>query len=336
MSQAYQPPAPPEFEAALSLHRRTLVVDGHCDSILDVDRGKRSLRAHSDQGHLDFPRAREGGVGCQVFTVWPAPEYYRAPARRALSLLELQLRQFEQAPEQVQHCLTAADIQAAHQAGKLAALCNVEGGEPLEGSLELLHIFYRLGVRVMQLVWNHRNDLADGADEWESGGGLTRFGRTVVREMNRLGMVLDLSHLTPAGFYGVLELSEQPVLFTHGNCRAVHDHKRNLRDEQIKALAAQGGVFGISFVNSFMTGEGRVTAATVADHIDHAVQLLGSCAHVGYGSDFDGTETVPRGLDDVTRLPNLTAELLRRGYQEADLVQILGGNYLRVFQQVLK
>ena len=333
MSNSYQPPAPAEFAAALALHGRTLVADGHCDSILDVVAGKRSLTEAGSSGHLDFPRARRGGLGLQVFTAWPSPEHYRFPARRTFELLEHLLRQFEAAPEQVRLCRSAAEIDAAVGAGRLAALLNVEGGEVLEGSLDVLHILYRLGVRVLQPVWNYRNDLADGL-EHESGSGLTDFGRSVVREMNALGMALDLSHLPPAGFYQVLELSTQPVLFTHGNCRALYNHRRNLTDEQIRALAAQGGLFGISFVSGFMGREG-VHVGTVADHIDHVVQLLGNCDHVAYGSDFDGTDTLPVGLDDVTQLPNLTAELLRRGYGEAGLRQILGGNYRRIFAQVL-
>jgi membrane dipeptidase len=150
--------------------------------------------------------------------------------------------------------------------------------------------------------------------------------------MNRLGMALDLSHLNQPGFFEVLELSTDPVLFTHGNCRALFDHRRNLTDEQIRALAAAGGVFGVSVVDAFM-GDDQGDAGRVADHVDHAVQLVGP-DHVGYGSDFDGTTRLPRGLEDVSLLPNLTAELLDRGYDEPSLAKILGRNYLRVFERV--
>jgi membrane dipeptidase len=186
-------------------------------------------------------------------------------------------------------------------------------------------------VRILQPVWNHRNAAADGAIE-DGGGGLSGFGRELVAEMSRLGMALDLSHLNRAGFFDVLERSEAPVLFTHGNCRALHDHRRNLADDQIRALAEKGGVFGISFVNGFLTS-GRADVARVADHLERVIQLVGP-AHVAYGSDFDGTDVLPLGLESVADLPNLTAELLARGYAESDLAQILGGNYLRVFEQV--
>jgi membrane dipeptidase len=150
--------------------------------------------------------------------------------------------------------------------------------------------------------------------------------------MNRLGMAIDGSHLNERGFFDLLELSEQPVLFTHGNCRARFDFPRNLTDEQIRALAARGGVFGISVVSGFMADDG-CDLATMADHVEHAIQV-GGPAHVGYGTDFDGTSRVPTGLEDAALLPNLTAELLARGYSEGDLVAILGGNYLRIFERV--
>ncbi|MFZ5816830.1 MAG: dipeptidase [Bacillota bacterium] len=317
----------------MDLHRLYPLIDGHADSILMVLDGKRSLAQRSDLGHIDWPRAREAGVTCTVQAAYCEPVHYPLAARRVGQAIDALLGEIE-AGEGVRLALTAQDIREAHARGELAVLLNIEGAEGIHGSLALLRNYYRLGVRMMGLVWNHRNEVADGAGEEGSGGGLTRFGREVVREMNRLGMLIDLSHITAPGFFEVLELSEQPVLFTHGNCRALWEHPRNLTDEQIKALAAHGGVFGISFVNSFMNRE-VATLRTVADHIDHVCQLLGNADHVAYGSDFDGC-TPPPGLEEVTRLPHLTAELLRRGYGEAELARILGGNYLRVFEQVLR
>jgi len=321
------------LEEAAALHRRCLVIDGHADSILMVLSGERSLTERSDKGHIDWPRAREGGLACTVQAAWIDPVYYPVAPRRALEAIDGLLTQIAEA-EGVRLVLRADDVTEAHAAGELAVLLNIEGAEPLQGSLALLRSYYRLGVRMMGLVWNHRNEVAEGVGEPESGGGLTRFGREVVREMNRLGMLIDLAHITPAGFFQVLELSEDPVLFTHGNCQALCEHPRNLTDEQIRALAAKGGVFGVSFVASFM-GKETATLETVADHIDHVCQLLGNADHVGLGSDFDGA-TTPPGLEDVTCLPRLTAELMRRGYGEEDLAKILGGNYLRVFRQVLR
>ncbi|HEY3368003.1 MAG TPA: dipeptidase [Symbiobacteriaceae bacterium] len=319
---------------ALELHQRYPVVDGHADSILMVLDGKRTLAGRSELGHIDWPRALEARLACTVQVAWPAPELYPVAPRRVGESVDAILREIEAGGSSVRLALTARDIAEAHAAGQLAVLINIEGAEGIQGSLALLRNYYRLGVRMMGLVWSHRNEVADGAYEEGSGGGLTKFGREVVKEMNRLGMLIDLAHITAPGFYDVLELSEQPVLFTHGNCRALWDHARNLTDEQIKALAAKGGVFGISFVNSFMNKE-TATLKTVADHIDHVVQLLGNADCVAYGSDLDGC-TPPPGLEDVTKVPALTAELLSRGYSEPDMAKILGGNYLRVFKQVLR
>lgn len=321
---------------AAGLHRRFPVIDGHCDSILESFEGKRRLAEQSAAGHLDFPRARQGGLAAQVFALWPLGNPRDLPSRRTFELLDRLLAEVEGAPDQVLLVRTTADVERAHREGRLGAIIGIEGGEALEGSLALLHAYYRLGVRVLGLVWNHRNALADGAMEWETGGGLTRFGRRVVQEMNRLGMVIDAAHLPPAGFRDVLALSQAPVAFTHGNCRHLFDHPRNLWDDQIRALAASGGVFGISYVNAFMVAKGeRATVQTVADHVDHVCQLLGNADHVALGSDWDGTDTLPAGLEDAAALPNLTAELLRRGYGAPDLEKILGGNYLRLFRQVL-
>lgn len=319
---------------ALELHAKYPLVDGHADSILEPLEGKRKLSERSTLGHIDWARAREAGVACTVQVAWPKPEYYPVAPKRVGESLDLLLTEIAAGGPDVRLALTAADIREAHARKQLAVMLNIEGAEGIQGSLALLRNYYRLGVRMMGLVWNHRNEVADGTNEYGHEGGLSTFGREVVREMNRLGMLIDLAHIPPKGFYDTLELSQDPVLFTHGNVYKLHAHPRNLTDEQIKALAQKGGVFGISFVNTFMNKQ-TATLSTVADHIDHVVQLLGSADYVAYGSDFDGC-TPPPGLEDVTKLPDLTAELLRRGYGEADLEKILGGNFLRVFEQVLR
>jgi membrane dipeptidase len=321
----------PRFDEALALHAKHPVVDGHADSILQVVLGERTLVERSDKGHLDFPRARAGGLAATIQTAWPDPVYYPVAARRVLAMLDKLLDQVEASGGDARLAVTAADVHAAHAEGRLAVILNVEGAEALHGELAVLRVLYRLGVRVLQPVWNHRNEAADGVFSGGAGG-LTNFGRDLVREMNRLGVALDLSHLNAAGIADVLELSEDPVLFTHGNCRALFDFPRNLSDDQIRALADHGGVFGISVVDGFM-GQQQGDVTRTADHLDHAVQLVGP-DHVAYGSDFDGTSRLPTGLESVDLLPNLTAELLSRGYDESSLAKILGGNYLRVFEAV--
>jgi len=322
------------YEAALALHRSQLVIDGHADSILGVAEGKRRLTVRSDEGHLDFPRAIEAGLTCTTQAIFVEQVKSPQSAARAFSLMEMLLSEIEAASPDVILVRTAADLHRAKAERRLAVLIDMEGAAPLHGDLSLLHTFYRLGLRMMQPVWNYQTELASGAGDETSRGGLTALGRQWVREMNRLGMVIDLSHITAPGFYDVLAESTHPVLFTHGCCRSRFEHSRNLTDHQIQALAAKGGVFGVTFANLFMSKNVEaVTYRDVADHIDHAVGLVGP-RHVAYGSDFDGAMT-PIGLKSVEELPNLTAELMRRGYSESDLGLILGQNYLRVFEQVL-
>ncbi len=324
-------PRHPRFDEALALHRRYPVVDGHADSILQVLSGTRTLAVESAKGHLDFPRAREGGLSATVQAAWPAPVYYPVAAQRVMCAIDALLSQIESAPH-TRLALTATNVRSAHTSRELAVILDIEGAEALHGELALLRNYHRLGARILQPVWNHRNEAAEGVIEEGLPGGLSQFGRALVREMNSLGMMLDLSHLTPPGFRDVLDLSDDPVLFTHGNCRSLYDHRRNLTDEQIRALAARKGVFGISVVSAFM-GQERVDYRIFADHVDHVVQLVGP-EFIAYGSDFDGTDILPIGLENITLLPNATAELLARGYSDIDLAKILGGNFLRVMEVV--
>jgi membrane dipeptidase len=321
---------------AAALHREAVVVDAHVDTVLDLGPGRRSLVARSARGHVDLPRLREGGVDVQVFALFIEPPY--KPERALLRVVQLwdRLRaELEAAGTGVRLCRTAADLDAAVAAGQLAVLLSVEGGEAVGTDLAALRALHALGVRAMGLTWNERNALADGAGEERAQGGLTQFGREVVAEMNRLGMVVDVSHLCERSFWDVLAASQAPVVASHSNARALCDHRRNLSDAQIVALARSGGVMGINFYAHFIDPDPeRADIARLCDHIDHIAALVGP-EHVGLGSDFDGIERTPRGLEDVTRLPAVTEALLRRGYTDAQIKLILGGNFLRLFRQVL-
>lgn len=326
---------------ALALHYRARVVDAHADTLLQVVRGRRHLGELSSEGHVDLPRLLAGGVDLQVFAVWVDPSHQGGEALvqvvRALAAFRRELV----AEPRLQLVRSRSDLERVGQTpGRVCALLALEGAEALCGGtgaeLDVLETLYVLGVRAAGLTWNGRNALADGVEEGDSGGGLTRAGRAVVRAMNRLGMIVDIAHLAPAGVRDVLELSAGPVIASHANCRALCDHPRNLTDAQILALAARGGVLGISFVPEFLRDSppGAVHLEDVVAHIDHAVQLAGP-EHVGLGSDFDGTAQTPVELPDVRFLPRLTEALLRRGYPEPAVEAILGGNFLRVFQQIL-
>lgn len=313
-----------------------VVVDGHCDTILELFSEKRSFWDANIKGHLDWHRAKTGKINLQFMAFYIEPEFKPVGSlSRVLELLDhFHLVQAE--GEKQNHKLDV--ILTRDQLSKLGpqdfkVLLAIEGGEVLEGKLSNLRILHRLGFRSITLTWNQRNRLADGVGERESKGGLTTFGKEVIREMNRLGMLIDVSHLNEAGFWDVLELSSQPFVASHSCCRVLCNHPRNLWDDQLKALQVNGGVMGINFYPGFL-GRGKVTADRVIEHIEHAAEVAGVDS-VGLGSDFDGINKTPLGLENAALMPVISEKLLSRGWKEADVNKILGGNFLRVLAQIL-
>lgn len=325
----------PEQEVrALKLHNESLVIDTHCDTIIGVLRGSFGLGDERPDGHLDLPRMKKGGVNAQLFACYIEPPYKPTRSlRRCVQMIDAIYQQAELNSDKMAIAFTAQDILKIHQAGKIAAIISVEGGEAIEGDLGVLRMLHKLGVRAIGLTWNQRNDIADGVGEIRAKGGLTNFGVKVIHEMNRLGIVVDVSHLTKPGFWDVIAESSAPIIASHSNAEAVHAHQRNLDDEQIKALAKNGGVMGMNFAPAFVAPANQ-TIDHMLNHIDHIVQLVGP-NHVGIGSDFDGIGSTPAGLEDVSMMGNMTKGLVQRGYSDEDIVKILGGNFLRVFQQIM-
>ncbi|RLI33610.1 membrane dipeptidase [Candidatus Bathyarchaeota archaeon] len=337
-------------EHALELHRRAIVVDFHCDVVLAtlpdsaflIGGGvKRTLAERSTEGHVDIPRLLEGGVDCQVFSHFVEPIYNPIATRRMLQVMGYSLSEIEKNSDKLEVVTKAEEIYRNH-GKKISVIIGFEGGEAIDQDLRLLRMFYRLGLRRLTLCWNNRNAIADGVRWQRSKGGLTEFGASVVEECNKLGILVDVSHLTDPGFWDVLEVSKDPVIASHSNCRALCPSMRNLTDEMIKALAEKGGVIGVNYAQFFLIGreelkKGKVaTVETVVDHIDHIVEVTGSVDHVGLGSDFDGVPRVAEGLEDVSKLPNLTKSLVARGYSDQEIEKILGGNFLRVIKAVWK
>lgn len=319
------PPAP----TVMQIHRDAIVVDLHADTLLDLAAGRRTL-AGSSRGHVDLPRLRQGGVDVQVFAAFIHPREAAQGRGRVGALIAAFHQAIDRHAGEISHARTVGEIETAVAAGKIAAVLAIEnGGDAIQGEVEQIDWLYREGVRIMGLVWNQANALADGALEVRHGG-LTPLGRRVVRRMQDLGIAIDVSHLSPAAFWDVLAATRGPLLATHSNASAVHAHKRNLSDLQLRAMAARGGVVGVNFYPVFLGG---TTLDRVVAHIDHMVRVMG-IDHVALGSDFDGIRQVPQGLEDVSRLPNLTAALLARGYTPEQAQKILGGNALRVFRQV--
>ncbi|MGB9802877.1 dipeptidase [Desulfofundulus sp.] len=317
----------------LKLHHRSMVVDAHCDVLTAMEVQNRHLSEVGKGGHVDLIRLRRGGVNVVFLAAFIAPVYRERAVARALELFDRFYAEMEANRKELMLVTCFDDIAAARDSGKIGVLLAIEGGEALGGRLEVLRMFYRLGVRSLTLTWNGRNELADGVAEEGTRGGLTVFGREVVREMNRLGMLVDVSHLSEAGFWDVLEVSTAPVIASHSNTRHVCNHRRNLSDDQIRALAARGGVIGLCFCPEFVHPS-EPSLDKLLDHVDHMV-ALGGVNCVGIGSDFDGIKNVTPGLEDISCLPSLTRALWQRGYRDEEISAILGGNFLRVFQQVL-
>ncbi len=334
-------------EYALKLHRTALVVDTHCDTLkcfcpeftrvrdaMWIDRSARGLGGRGNTGHVDIPRLQEGGVNCQVFAISAIRE--RGPPfalRTALNMLDVFYAECDANKDTITPVTSYEEVLNATAEGKVAALLSVEGADVIEGSMGALRVLYRLGVRMVGLVHSLRNQLADGVTDSCTGGGLSEFGVQVVEELERLGVLIDVSHLSDTGFWDVIDVTKRPIMASHSNSRAVCDHVRNLTDEQIQVLADRGGVMGINFAPAFVHPT-HATVARVVDHIDHIVELVGA-DHVGLGSDFDGIRSTPVGLEDASRMPNITAELIHREYAETAVRKILGENHLRVLKEVV-
>ncbi|MDA8193175.1 MAG: dipeptidase [Thermaerobacter sp.] len=306
------------------------VVDTHADSLGDVVRGVRRLGERSQSGQLDFPRMEAGGGTIQFLSCWVEAEYKPERAGlRQLQYLDAFWRETEANRGKVEAVLGTADWLRVLQTNVLGVIPSVEGAEAVGTDPAMVRILYRLGVRLMSLTWNQRNALADGAGEDPGGGGVSRAGREILREMNRVGMVIDVSHLAEAGFWDVLEISSAPVIASHSNCRRLAQHRRNLSDGQIRALAQNGGVQGITFVRPFLGA--AADRDRVIDHIIHVLTVTGDDRHVGLGSDFDGVEDPVPGLEDVTRLPQLADRMSERGLPDTTIRRVFGQNYQDFF-----
>ena len=313
------------------------VLDSHCDTPTQIVRG-RDLSKDNENAHIDIPKLKRGGVDAAFFALY-------IPARLSENAAyECALRQYEAVKDVVQSnpcsvafALTEAQAHENKANGLFSVFLGLENGSPIGHSLERLQEFYDKGVRYMTLCHSKDNQICDSCAGNNTWGGLSPFGREVVAEMNRLGMLIDVSHVADDTFYDVLECSTSPVVATHSCCRALADHPRNMTDDMIKALAAKGGVIQINFYPVFLQDDYELESQSsvipsytrIADHIDHVVELVG-IDHVGIGSDFDGIEVAPDGLEDVSKMPVLFDELRRRGYSEDDLAKLASRNFFNV------
>jgi membrane dipeptidase len=341
---------PERADHVARLHRTAIVVDAHNDSLRAIEVGDprynplpdgpprpRRMWTRGESGHWDFVRALEAGQTAQVTNLLVPRPRHGPYARTSLKSYERALADLEQAPELALLATSVADVERAKREGKVALILALEGAEAIEGDLEMLALYRRLGVRLVGLTWMYRNELGEG--NWEdTGAGLTPFGREAIRAMNELGMAVDVAHATERTFWDTLETSEATVLCSHGSCRSLvkdfddHAPSRYLSDEQMRALAAQGGVLGIFFSANRELADPNAGVDDFARFFAHAAEVMGP-RHVGLGSDLDGGFPPP-GLDDISALPRLTGALIDVGFSDEELVGILGTNWLRVFGEV--
>lgn len=311
-----------------------MFVDFHCDTLYLLTEKDIDIAERNSESHIDVQRLIEGDVHLQVFAAFVEPKYMRKNAATMVLKMIDKMYQLIEKTDKFKLILNADDINSAKNENKIGALLSIEGGEALEGDISLLRIFYKLGIRALTLTWSLRNDLGDGVDGAESSG-LTDFGKQVVKEMNNLGMIVDVSHLNERGFWDVIDISEKPIIASHSDCKSLCRHKRNLKDEQIKAIAQKGGVIGINFAPHFLRDDGKATIDDVLNHIDHISELVGT-KYVGFGSDFDGIDKTPEGLHDVSCFPKLLDGLKNRGYTNEEINNICHGNFENLIKQILK
>ncbi len=365
---------------ALAIHRRSYIFDGHNDLPWTVrEKASRSfdtldISKPQPEIHTDIERLRQGGVGAQFWSVYVPSHTAESGVAHQMTLeqigiVEAMLKRY---PETFEMALTSEDVKRIRQQGKIASLIGVEGGHAIDNSLEKLKRLFDLGARYMTLTHSDSLDWADSCSDKVKCGGLSEFGKAVVGEMNRMGMMIDISHVSPATMQAAMDASAAPIIFSHSSARGVADHPRNVPDEILKQLPADGGLVMVNFYSGFVVPASientrkmfehsrelrqkygddedairKETAAyraqfpvtpgsvhDVADHIDHIVRVAG-IEHVGIGSDFDGIGTVPKQLEDVSMYPVLTQVLLDRGYTESQIHKIMSENILRVMEAV--
>jgi membrane dipeptidase len=377
--------------SAQSVHKSAIVIDTHADTPGRFVDDSFDPGTDAGTGHWDFKKVHQGNLGAEFFSIWVDPEQHKGHyTRRALDMIDSVYETARRHPDEMTMAYSVRDIRAARLGPhpKLAALLGVEGGHAIEGDIRVLRDFYRLGVRYMTLTWSNSNELGQSSGDVKMGdngkpkdSGLTDLGREAVREMNHLGMMVDISHVSDNSFYQALVVSRAPVIASHSSSRAITNHARNMTDDMLVALARNGGVAQVNFncgfiSNDFLAAEKaynlqhpeaskrarelwlspktpereaelerlqeeyrkavpRPPFSALMEHFDHMIKVAG-VDHVGIGSDFDGVECLPEGMDGVQDLPKITADLLGRGYSPSDVQKVLGGNLLRVFAEVEK
>lgn len=330
-------------EAASKLHKASLLIDGHNDlpwmlrekgdltlSITDLSKPQKDF-------HTDIPRLREGNMGAQFWSVY-VPVSDLAPYKTTVTQIEVVHTLTKKYPDVFEIALTSDDVERVYKNGKIASLIGVEGGHSIENSMDKLRDLFAKGARYMTLTHSKNTPWADSCTDKPKNNGLSKFGEEVVHEMNKLGMFVDISHVSADTMRHVLRITKAPVIFSHSSSYTVRPHPRNVPDDVLKMMKDNGGVVMVNFYSGFVCAGSRMTkractVGTVVDHIDQIVKMAG-IEHVGIGSDFDGVPELPAQLTDVSYYPYITQELLNRGYSPSDIKKILGENLMRAFKKM--
>ncbi len=325
-------------QKAKELHYTSFVVDLHTDALYFHTTGKKDITKCSQILEVDIPRLQEGGVDGQVFAIWPNPKLLqnKSYAKFVYTAIDTFKQICQRESAKISLALSPEDVYKLAAQNKIAGILAIEGGHALEGRVDMLDSFYNQGVRLLTITWNNSNELADAElDTNKPNNGLSNLGIQTIKRMNELGIIIDVSHASEKSFWDIIKTSQAPVIVSHSGVRALRNHKRNLTNKQIMAIAQKGGVIGIIFRPSNL---GKIPEKTsiddILDHIDYVVRLVG-VDFVALGSDFDGLmERPPKGLEDASKFPNITYCLKKRWYSDNDIKKILGENFLRVWEEV--
>ena len=359
------------------LHSRAIVSDLHNDLISKIFDDGVDIGIRNQTTHLDIPKINEGGIDFLLCAAWPSPkiEHYHQ-SKHVFDMIDGFFSALDKYPGKIELALTAADIRRITATDKIAVMVSIEGGQAIEEDLAMLRMFHRIGVRSLTLTWMNNTKWADSSNPNRAKfgtkyfqkipvhNGLTDFGRKVIREMNRLGMIVDVSHASDKTTWDVLEVSTKPIIASHSSAYGVSAHFRNINDDLLRAIAKNNGVIGVNFYPSYVDKEfnnrlkkelsllvkpgdsatriqrteaGRLAApplSLIMEHINYMVKVAG-IDHIALGSDFDGIEYTPQGLEDGTKLINITRELVRQGYLDEDILKIMGGNVMRVIEEII-
>ena len=343
-------------EQTQRVHESAIVIDTHIDTITHLLWHDHEFNERLTDARVDIPLLREGGIDAAFFAIWVDDKY--EALRYTLRGIDVMFRTIDKYPDDLVIALTTADVEQAKREDKVAVLLSIEGGRALSDDLGVLRQLYKLGIRSTTLCWGDATSWIDSCND-EPHGGLTDFGRDIVAEMNQVGMIPDISHVSDKAFYDVLEASSRPIFASHSSCRALTPARRNMTDAMITALAQKNGVININSGAGFVTREpadahlanlrdwddqgydgwGRIGIASrevgpLIDHFEHAMELVGA-EHVGIGTDFDGVKSLPVGMDHIGMMPIVTDLLLKRGRSEAEVNEVLGASNIRLFREAM-